>query len=227
MSSQFLSFIAFSPIREGDALPANLRAAIINSKNQVDTTQLQHFVPEVAGEGWSKDNYCWLDWGTVRQDRDDYFEIDMDTNFMSARAWMEAVSVAFPSVRIALRGDDDDNHFTEHYILEGGNYLRDSIENAPTIKNMNLLVALDPMCELDGTWMERVLSKDYHDDDEVEERNSCTARVRSVLKAKSASSALLWRMGKDLDLTPKQHEMLTAHPNFNSDFEPDLKWWLG
>lgn len=222
MSSEFTANIAFVPLTEGDTLPETLRAALINADGNPDTTMLQNLAPEYAGEYFSRDNDVYD--SSVRKDRPDYLEIEMVTNFESNREWAEALSKTFPTVRLALRGDDDDNAYSEYYLLEGGQYRRNSVHNEPNLEHLNKIVQVWGEHDFIGSWTGHLLDKIEYG--HMYGAGHFNANIRSVLKAKSASTGLLASM-QGLKLTPTQEAMLRTHPNYDPDFTPNPNWWLG
>jgi hypothetical protein len=223
MSSEFHASIAFVPLSKDGILPANLKDAVINADGQPDTTMLQTVAPEFERAWFSSDNDVYD--SSVRKDTPEYLEITMVTNYESNREWAEAVSQAFPTVRLALRGDNDDNAYSEHYLLVGGKYRRNQVQNRPNLAHLKMIAKVWTDHDYLGTWT----GHNYNEREYGAEYGPYRFdwNIREVLKAKSASTELLHNMKQNLLLTPEQEALLLAHPKYDPNFVPNADWWLG
>jgi hypothetical protein len=223
VSEPFDAQIYFIPATEGEHLPEGFKHAIIDADGHLNTTQLAKISSEHGDEWWSEDNGAWE--SSVYKCEPDGIEVQMITKYYSNRQWLEGISQAFPSVRIVLRGDDDCNAYSEYYILEGGNYLRNMVENMPNIQHLNHLAKVWGSDIFQGRWSGHRMDKIEYDDYIGE--TDFNANIRNVLKSKSVSTAVLADMEKCLTLTAHQKNMLVFHPNYDADFLPDHDWFLG
>lgn len=159
------------------------------------------------------------------REEDNRIEINFDQGWELDREWFRNVSEEFPSVRIALRGDDYEDSYTTHFLLEAGAYLRNSTETKPNLANMNLRATVAPEWVIKDSWVAYKI--DARIAEHVGPGIDYNGNLNRVLKAKSASSVLLWRIEQELELTPKQKDLLVSHANYVEGFEPNLNWWLG
>lgn len=227
MSSLFIADIAFSPINEEGEIPEELRACILDNEGIVDTTlaaDLAKSMPTIhrpfdfgyVDMGWTEENYGGDDGADF--DDDNLLQVRMTTKGRPLVEWVETLSFAFPDLRVALRGENEERGLTTHFVLVAGQYVHADIEDEENLANLNLRARIACDWEFVG-WSGEMLDLSWGDDAGTVHRN-----VRRVLRDEATSHALLWMMEEYLELTPKQTELLVSHPNY-SQSNPDEDYW--
>lgn len=167
-------------------------------------------MPTVAGEALPADlRKSVAGKGTITTDQADYLELDMTTKDYPNWKWMEALSARFPSLRIAIRGENPTEGYVSFGFASGGRVLRKRSEHGKSMAYLNMKAMLFP------DWG---FTQDTDDEG---------IRVSEIVASPFANATLLWQMENFADLTAAQEYALFDNPNYLIGFEPDTEWWLG